>query len=95
MRNLFKGILLFLSIVVLTTQAKATLITYNTTNISGNTWEYSYTIENDTLGIDIEEFSIYFSPTLYENLSLAIAPADWDPLIIPPNTFIPDDGDNA
>ena len=58
----------------------------------GNTWEYSYSVNNDTLASDIEEFSIYFDLGLYENLALATAPANWDPLALDPDLSIPDDG---
>ena len=69
----------------------AALITFDATNIAGNTWLYDYTVEN-TGGFDIEEFSIYFDYTLYENLVNESAPANWDPLAVQPDTGLPDDG---
>ena len=72
--------------------AHATTVFYNVSNISGNTWEYSYTISNDMLTVDIEEFTIFFDVGLYENLVAASPPAGWDPLVIEPDPFIPDDG---
>ena len=71
--------------------AAATTINYEVSNISGNTWEYNYTVINDTLGIAIEEFTVYFASGLYENLSLESAPASWDPLVIAPNNFLNND----
>lgn len=70
----------------------ATAVSYDATNISGNTWEYTYTVSNDTLAIDIEEFTIFFDYTAYENLTLPTAPAGWDPLAIQPDTTLPDEG---
>ena len=73
-------------------EANATVIFYEVQNLGGTTWEYSYTVENDTLGSDIEEFTIYFDLGLYENLVVVSTPADWDPLVIEPDANIPDDG---
>ncbi len=72
--------------------SSASTVSYDVTNISGNTWEYTYTVSNDTLAVDIEEFTIFFDYTAYENLALATAPTDWDPLAIQPSTTLPDDG---
>jgi len=70
----------------------ATTISYDATNISGNTWEYSYSVSNDTLASDIEEFSIYFDLGLYKNLTLASAPVGWDPIAFDTDPNLPDDG---
>ena len=72
--------------------SSATTVSYDVTNISGNTWEYSYTVNNDTLGFAIEEFTIFFDYTAYENLISTAAPSGWDPLVIQPDTGLPDDG---
>ena len=88
--------LLILAIVILWSasvqDARATTITYNATNIGGNTWEYDYTVFNDSLGFDIEQFTIYFSPDLYESLIVGDAPAGWDPLEVQPQNDPFDDG---
>lgn len=86
--------LVFSCLILLTSLgASATTVTYTTTNVSGNTWQNTYTVANDgTLSIPIEEFTIFFNYTLYANLMLATAPAGWDPLAIDPDTNIPDDG---
>lgn len=70
----------------------ATTITYEATNISGSQWECTYSVTNDTLGADIEEFTIYFDLGLYDNLVATDTPYDWDPLVINPDPNIPDDG---
>ncbi|MFC1751186.1 PEP-CTERM sorting domain-containing protein [Pseudomonadota bacterium] len=70
----------------------ATTISYEATNISGNTWEYSYSVSNDTLTSDIEEFSIYFDLGLYENLTFTSTPVNWDPIAFDPDPFLPGDG---
>lgn len=70
----------------------ATTVIYDVTNISGNRWENTYTVANDTLSIDIEEFTIFFTVGDFENLAVGSAPANWDPLVIQPDTVFPDDG---
>ena len=84
---------LFASLIVFVSQSvRATTVTYDVTNISGNTWEYNYSVANDSLSIEIEEFTIFFTVGDYENLAIGVTPANWGPLVIDPNTGIPDDG---
>lgn len=73
---------------------QATTITYTTQNLSGNTWQYSYTVTNDTLPQPIDEFTIYFGLFVYENLSVVgqAAPLDWDAIAVEPDPALPDDG---
>lgn len=72
----------------------ATTIKYDVSLVSGNTWEYTYTVGNDTLGVDIEEFTVFFDVDLYENLVATTTPANWDPIAIQPDPSlpVPDDG---
>ena len=70
----------------------ATSISYDVQSLGGAVWEYTYTVANDTLASDIEEFTIWFDLGLYENLVATATPADWDPLVIQPDPGIPDDG---
>ncbi|WDE07247.1 hypothetical protein SG34_010355 [Thalassomonas viridans] len=70
----------------------ATLITSDLVQLDANTWQSTYKVTNDTLPFDIEEFSIYFDFSLFENLVATGAPPDWDPLVIQPDIGLPDDG---
>lgn len=79
-------------VLLFSSYCNATLIQYTTTNITGNTWQYDYSITNDTLGIDIEEFSILFDVSLYNNLTLPVVPIGWDPIVFQPDISLPDDG---
>lgn len=85
---------LSLSSYLIASCAFADVITYEVTNIGGNTWEYSYTVENTgTAGItDIESFSIFFDSSLTENLSVSGSPGDWDSIVLQPDLGLPDDG---
>ena len=73
----------------------ATTVSYAVSNVSGNTWEYTYTVANDMLATDIDEFTVYFGLGLYENLVATAAPATWDPLIVQPDPSIPPSGDDG
>lgn len=81
-------------------QASETVeILYEANQLTGDRWEYTYTVKNNSTDIDpldIEEFSIYFAPTLYADLAVTTpAPlsSDWDELVIQPETTLPvDDG---
>jgi len=74
------------------TDANATLIEYELTNLSGNRWEYAYTVTNDSLGSVLEELTIYFDVTLFENLAVTESPPGWDSLVIQPDSGLPADG---
>jgi hypothetical protein len=85
--RLFLKFLLVLSISI--SCAHATIIDYATTQLGANRWRYDYTIHNDTLGIPLEEFTIYFREDLFANLSDESSLPGWDLLLIQPNTSIP------
>jgi len=70
----------------------ATTIEFEVVNIAGSRWEYGYSVDNDTLGVAIEELTIFFDVGLYENLAAGSTPANWDPLVIEPDTSLPNDG---
>lgn len=87
-KNLIPSILLTFALVV-SQSTNATLITYDLDHIVGNTYQYNYTVHNDTLAVAIEEFSVFFSYAEAENLALAL-PASWDPLITEPDAVLGD-----
>jgi len=70
---------------------QAATVNYTATHVGGTTWRYDYVLTNDSLLVDIEEFTIYFAPNLYANL-VAGPTAGWDILVIQPDSQIPDDG---
>ncbi|MCF6236576.1 MAG: multicopper oxidase domain-containing protein, partial [Gammaproteobacteria bacterium] len=71
--------------------AQAVPVLYQANNLGGSAWEYTYTVNND-LPINIEEFSTYFDPALYENLVISDSPMGWDGLAVEPDSNLPDDG---
>ncbi|PVV07633.1 MAG: hypothetical protein B6D77_13350 [gamma proteobacterium symbiont of Ctena orbiculata] len=83
---------LFLLLWLLTNIASANPIYYELTDIGGGSYEYQYTVDNQTLS-PIEEFTIWFDLGLYDNLLISASPSlDWDGLAIQPDPLLPDDG---
>ena len=68
------------------------VISYTMDDFGGGQYQYNFTVDNTTGAFDIESFSIFFEYSFYENLSITASAADWDPLVIQPDTGIPDDG---
>jgi hypothetical protein len=75
-----------------TSAANATIIEFDATHLDGATWRYDYTVTNNSLEQAIEEFSIFFSLGLYQDIVIGGAPAGWDPIAIQPDGALPDDG---
>ncbi len=72
--------------------AQAAIVTYALTSLGGNDYSVEFSVENNTLGAPIEEFTIFFPVGDYENISILASPLDWDGLAIEPDIGIPDDG---
>ncbi len=72
--------------------SQATTVRYDLSLVVGNTWQYDFSVANDSLATAIDEFTIYFDRALFSNLQLVSAPADWDPLAIQPDLGLPQDG---
>jgi hypothetical protein len=73
-------------------RSEATVITFEVTPVAGNTFEYTYVVENDTLASDLEEITVYFDVDLFENLRFPATPPGWDPVVVQPDTILQDDG---
>ena len=58
--------------------ARATIITYDLTNVSGSTWTYTYTITNNNSGgAPVSAFDVVFASNLFANLELVALPLGW------------------
>lgn len=82
------------SLLLASSYAGATTISYdvNETDASTHTWQYDFTINNDTLNSELVEFSIYFELDQASNLQLIASPGSWDSLLIQPDPLLPDHG---
>jgi len=85
---------IFLVTLLLLTSAslQAAPIYYEVDNLSGNTWEYTYTVDNQ-LVTAIDEFTIWFDLAMYENLVITGSSSQsWDEFVSQPDPSLPDDG---
>jgi hypothetical protein len=65
---------------------------YFITSLGGSSWRYDYKVTNDSLTVDVEEFTIFFDYNHFSNLVVVSSPADWDSLVIQPDQVLPSDG---
>lgn len=72
--------------------SQAAIVNYSLSSIGGSAYIVDFSVENNSLGLPIEELTIFFKVGEYENISILDSPIDWDPLAIQPDTGIPDDG---
>jgi hypothetical protein len=72
--------------------AHAVAISYDLASLGGNQYQYDYTVTNNTLASDLNEFTVFFDLGLYENLSVSASPANWDSLVVQPDAGLPDNG---
>ena len=66
----------------------ATTISYTTHDLGSGTWEYSYSVSNNTLGSAIEEFTIYFDYGSYAGLNIGTPKANWSEITIEPEMIL-------
>jgi hypothetical protein len=71
--------------IMLAWNVQATVISYDVLDLGAGTWQYDYTVTNDTLSSPIEEFTIYFPLGLYSNLSSVDQPIDWSSIVVEPD----------
>ena len=74
------------------TSFAAPVISYTTSNPSGNNWVYQYTVSNPAPSDPLAEFTIWFDQSQYSNLSVISSPATWDSIVIQRDLSIPADG---
>ena len=70
--------------------AIATVMSFDLIDLGSGSFEYLYTIENDTLQVSIEQFTIWFDEQLYDNLQVTTQTPlanDWGEIILPSTGF--------
>ena len=75
-RQLFL-IIVLAAVILGPASAYATTIYYDLQDLGGNVWQYDYTVQNDSLGTALGEFTIWFDYGLYDVLFVESAKADW------------------
>ncbi|MHC4836310.1 MAG: PEP-CTERM sorting domain-containing protein, partial [Planctomycetota bacterium] len=70
-------------------------ITYNLNQIGSDSWQYTYTVTNNSISEGLEAFTIWFDDALYGNLA-ATSPSEittaWDEIVVQPDPLLTDDG---
>ena len=72
--------------------AHAAIITYSAQNIGGDAWEYAYEVANESFGVGIDSFTIFFDEDSFADLAIVASPPDWDSIVIQPDLILPDAG---
>jgi hypothetical protein len=89
MERLIKSAMLIASIAFVTIASAQ--VTYTATDVSGSTWEYNYTITNNTPINPIGEFTIFYTIGLYSDLTLELSPSNWSSIVAQPDPGLPAD----
>jgi hypothetical protein len=89
MKRILRLVLFLGMVVVMAPGVHATIINYSLTDRGSNQWEYGYTVTNDTLGVDLEGFTISFDSNLYGSLAVSNSglPDGWSGDILPTDPF--------
>ncbi len=72
--------------------SRAATISYDAIDVSGNTWQYNYSITNTTQASGLDEFTVYFNLNDYANLTVESSPNDWSSIVAQPDPQLPADG---
>lgn len=86
MNQIIKKFTAIAALALLGSPVQAMTLSYDLTDLGGGSWQYDYSIFNDT-GAPFDGFSIYFDPLNTANLVAISAPAEWDVQIFPPGSF--------
>jgi hypothetical protein len=73
-------------------QAAHSQVSFSTTDISGNTWQYDYTITNNTAINPIGELTVFYALGQYSNLMVESSPGNWSSIVSQPDPGLPADG---
>ena len=69
---------------IVSSLASATGVSYVLSHVSGPTWEFDVTVNNNTLGVPIHAFDIFFDFATYSNLTAVGQPTDFLPAVQQP-----------
>lgn len=78
--------------ILLASNVQASVISYELSQVGAGTWQYDYTVTNNSLPSPIEEVTIYFPGSLYSNLLAIGQPANWNSFVAEPDPNLPADG---
>lgn len=90
--RVFRSAVLSAAAVAAMASAHAALLTTQAQSLGGTQWQLDFSIANDGTPASFEGVTLYFDRALFANLSDAVAPAGWDPLLFQPDTVLGSDG---
>jgi hypothetical protein len=67
-------------------------LTYTATELSGSTWQYTYSITNSFLTTAVDEFTIFSPVGEYSNLKVISSPGTWNSIVVQPDPALPSAG---
>lgn len=88
LKTFFSGLILLCAF----SSAQAALITSNFSDLGSNKWSVDLTLTNNTDAAGINEFTVYFSETLFSNLEVLSSPSAWDSFVAQPDLFLASPG---
>jgi len=94
-RVILSGLALFVVLAAMSAEAGQVEISYNLSDLGGGRWEAEYSVSNVSLGLAVEEFTLYYDYGKYANLAAVTASplADgWDEVVAQPEPLLHDAG---
>lgn len=73
-------------------QSQAAIITSHFLNLGGNHWTVDLSLTNNDLTQGVNEFTVYFSESLFSNLTVLNSPVHWDGLVAQPDVNLASPG---
>ncbi len=90
MKSVRSTVVLYCVLFAISPNLHATMVSYITTDLGGSQFQYEYNVTNDTLGVPIRQFTIWFDVELYDNLAITTEdpPAsEWNEIILEKTGF--------
>lgn len=68
--------------------ASAAIVTTHYTNLAGSLWSVDLALTNDVDAAGINEFTVYFAPSMFAALTVQGTPAGWDSFVAQPDAAL-------
>ncbi|QEY13686.1 PEP-CTERM sorting domain-containing protein [Cellvibrio sp. KY-YJ-3] len=79
-----------LCVILLAMQSNAVVIDTRYEQVDSNLWTMDLTIHNDQPDQFIHEFTVFFAPELFADLTIVASPFTWDSLVVQPDALLGD-----
>ena len=88
----FRSAVLAVATLAAMASAQAAALTTQAQSLGGTQWQLNFSITNDGSPASFEGVTLSFDRALFANLSDAVAPTGWDPLLFQPDAGLLSDG---